>query len=365
MKTSWLLLAAAVLLMALGGLWFRRSLRPLEGAGAVLPDNPNQGKEFDMKNLKEIYLAGGCFWGLEAYMARVPGVYDAESGYANGNTENPSYEDLIYRQSGHAETVRVQYDPAQVSLGALLKYYFRVIDPTSLNRQGNDRGIQYRTGIYYTDEAELPVIRAEISAVQAKHPRPVVVEVQPLKQYYKAEDYHQDYLEKNPGGYCHIDLDLVNEPVIDPEAYPKPEEESLKQRLTPLQYSVTQESATERPFANEFWNNHEPGLYVDIVTGEPLFTSADKFDSGCGWPSFTKPLAKEVVEYTADRSHGMDRTEVRSRSGDSHLGHVFTDGPREAGGLRYCINSAALRFIPLKDMAAQGYGALIPLVKGE
>lgn len=316
-----------------------------------------------MEKLKAIYLAGGCFWGLEAYMARIPGVYDAESGYANGKTDNPSYEDLVYRQSGHAETVRVLYDPEQVSLSTLLKYYFRVIDPTSLNRQGNDRGIQYRTGIYYTDADELPIIRKALDAVQKAVARPVVVEAEPLHQYFKAEEYHQDYLEKNPGGYCHIDLSLADEPLIDPADYPKPDESLLRQQLSPLAYSVTQESATERPFANGYWDHHEAGLYVDVVTGEPLFTSADKFDSSCGWPSFTKPLAKDVVTYQSDYTHGMDRTEVRSRSGDSHLGHVFKDGPKDAGGLRYCINSAAVRFVPLAQMEAEGYGALIPLIR--
>lgn len=316
-----------------------------------------------MEKLKAIYLAGGCFWGLEAYMARIPGVYDAESGYANGKTDNPSYEDLVYRQSGHAETVRVLYDPEQVSLSTLLKYYFRVIDPTSLNRQGNDKGIQYRTGIYYTDADELPIIRKALDAVQKAVARPVVVEAEPLHQYFKAEEYHQDYLEKNPGGYCHIDLSLADEPLIDPADYPKPDESLLRQQLNPLAYSVTQESATERPFANGYWDHHEAGLYVDVVTGEPLFTSADKFDSSCGWPSFTKPLAKDVVTYQSDYTHGMDRTEVRSRSGDSHLGHVFKDGPKDAGGLRYCINSAAVRFVPLAQMEAEGYGALIPLIR--
>jgi len=329
----------------------------VEAAGR-LPANPNEGKVYDMGLLKEIYLAGGCFWGLEAYMARVPGVYDAESGYANGNTENPSYEDLIYRQSGHAETVRVQYDPNTVSLTTLLKYYFKVIDPTSLNKQGNDRGIQYRTGIYYTDPAELPVIQTEISDVQNKYTKPVVVEVKPLLQYFKAEEYHQDYLEKNPDGYCHIDLNLVTEPVIDSMKYPKPSDAALREKLTEIQYRVTQLNDTERAFSNEFWDNHRQGLYVDVATGEPLFTSIDKYDSGCGWPSFTKPISQEVVTYREDRSFNMIRVEVRSRSGNSHLGHVFDDGPADKGGKRFCINSAAIAFIPLEDMDALGYGYL-------
>lgn len=327
-----------------------------------LPANPNTGKEFDMTNLKEIYLAGGCFWGVEAYLARISGVYDAESGYANGTTENPSYEDLIYRNSGHAETVRVRYDPEEVSLTSLLKYYFKVIDPTSLNKQGNDRGVQYRTGIYYTDPAELPVIQAEIALQQEKLTKPIVVEVTPLVQYYKAEEYHQDYLEKNPDGYCHIDLNLVKEPVIDAGRYPKPSDGQIKEMLTEIQYRVTQEDATERAYGNDLWNNHAPGLYVDVVTGEPLFTSTDKYDSGTGWPSFTKPIAPEVVTYVEDSTLGMVRTEVRSRSGDSHLGHVFDDGPSDKGGKRFCMNSASLRFIPVGEMEAEGYGYLSHLI---
>lgn len=326
-----------------------------------LPENPNIGKVYDMKNLKEIYLAGGCFWGLEAYMARINGVADAESGYANGPTASPSYEEV--HTSGHAETVRVQYDPDTVSLQTLLKYYFKVIDPTSLNQQGNDRGAQYRTGIYYKDPDELPIIQAEVALQQKKVTKTIVVEVTPLLQYSKAEEYHQDYLEKNPFGYCHIDLNLVTEPVIDPAQYPKPSDAVLKQKLTDIQYQVTQMNETERAFSNEYWDNHEPGLYVDVTTGEPLFSSTDKFDSGCGWPSFTKPIDPDVVNYIEDKSFNMVRIEVRSRSGNVHLGHVFDDGPADRGGKRYCINSASIAFIPKGEMDAKGYGYLEDLIQ--
>ncbi|WP_425481813.1 peptide-methionine (R)-S-oxide reductase MsrB [Anaerotalea alkaliphila] len=313
--------------------------------------------------MKEIHLAGGCFWGVEAYMQRIPGVMDAVSGYANGNTENPSYEDLVYRNSGHAETVRVLYDPEVVELKTLLAHYFRIVDPTSLNRQGNDRGVQYRTGIYYTDPGDLDTIRSMMAHVQSSHAKPLAVEVLPLAHFYPAEEYHQDYLDKNPGGYCHIDLRLADAPVVEGEPYPKPGQEELRDKLTPLQFSVTQESATERPFTGEYWNTRAKGIYVDVATGEPLFSSAAKFDSGCGWPSFTRPLAPEVVRYASDASHGMRRVEVRSRSGDSHLGHVFEDGPKEAGGLRYCINSASLEFIPREEMETRGYGHLLDQVE--
>lgn len=313
--------------------------------------------------LKEIYLAGGCFWGLEAYMERIHGVVDAVSGYANGNTDNPKYEDLLYRNSGHAETVKVVYDSAQTDLRTLLTYYMKVVDPTSLNKQGNDRGSQYRTGIYFTDKKEEALIREFLSREQKKYDKPIVVENLPLNDFTMAEEYHQDYLKKNPNGYCHIDLDKANEVVIDPAKYPKPSEEVLRKKLTEEQYKVTQLNSTEYAFSNEYWDNKEAGLYVDVVTGEPLFTSTDKYDSGCGWPSFTKPIAKEVLTYHEDNSYNMKRVEVRSRVANSHLGHVFEDGPKEKGGLRYCINSASIRFIPLSQMKAEGYEYLISLIQ--
>ncbi|HRU42404.1 MAG TPA: peptide-methionine (R)-S-oxide reductase MsrB, partial [Candidatus Diapherotrites archaeon] len=175
-----------------------------------------------------------------------------------------------------------------------------------------------------------------------------------------------DYLKKNPGGYCHIDfssLKAVSRPKVDPALYEKPSQEKIRESLSDIQYSVTQESATELPFRNEYWDNHKAGIYVDIVTGEPLFFSADKYDSGCGWPSFTRPIDRAVLKKREDKSHFMHRTEVRSRVGDSHLGHVFDDGPKDKGGLRYCINSASLRFIPVEKMKEEGYGDLISYVK--
>ena len=284
-----------------------------------------------------IYLAGGCFWGLEAYMERIQGVTD--------------------------ETVKVTYDPNKISLDKLLQYYFRVIDPTSINKQGNDRGRQYRTGIYYQNEQDKAVIEAALKTLQSKYQEPIQIEVEPLKNYVEAEEYHQDYLKKNPNGYCHIDIKKADEPLIDDKKYPKPSDAELKQKLTALQYDVTQGKHTERSFSNEYWDNFAPGIYVDITTGEPLFSSKDKFESGCGWPSFTKPIAAEVAEYQKDNSFNMTRIEVLSRSGHAHLGHVFDDGPHDKGGLRYCINSASIKFIPLDEMEKQGYGDLIPFVK--
>ncbi|WP_104709017.1 peptide-methionine (R)-S-oxide reductase MsrB [Helicobacter felis] len=313
------------------------------------------------KKMHTIYLAGGCFWGLEAYMERIYGVKDALVGYANGKSDQTTYHEL--HNSDHAETVKVEFDPKEISLDKLLLYYFKVIDPTSLNQQGNDRGRQYRTGIYYTDPKDEPIIAKALANLQSHYQQKVRIELEPLKNFVVAEEYHQDYLKKNPGGYCHIDLKKADEVVIDPKDYHKPDQATLKKQLTDLQYKVTQESYTERPFENEYDTLFKPGIYVDITTGEPLFLSTDKFDSGCGWPAFSKPINKEVVGYEKDDSHAMIRTEVRSRVGKAHLGHVFEDGPKELGGLRYCINSAALKFIPLEDMEAKGYGYLLPMLK--
>ena len=329
-------------------------------------DDPTSSKEqkMTMESKQEqriIYLAGGCFWGLEAYMERIQGVTDAVSGYANGKGDTTNYQ--LLHATDHAETVKVTYDPNKISLDKLLQYYFRVIDPTSINKQGNDRGRQYRTGIYYQDGADKAVIEQALAQLQTKYKKPVQIEVQPLKNYIVAEEYHQDYLKKNPNGYCHIDITKADEPMIDEKDYPKPSDAELKAKLTPLQYSVTQNKHTERSFSNEYWDNFQPGIYVDVTTGEPVFSSNDKFESGCGWPSFTKPIAKEVVHYQTDNSFNMQRTEVLSRAGNAHLGHVFDDGPKDKGGLRYCINSASIKFIPLAEMEKAGYGYLIQSIK--
>lgn len=335
-------------------------------------------------NTRTIYLAGGCFWGLEAYMERVNGVVDAVSGYANGRSDiaNPSYEQVI-AGSGHAETVKVTYDADKIDLPTLLNYYFRVIDPTSLNKQGNDRGVQYRSGIYYEDKADKPVIDAALQKLQGKFTKKVVVEEQPLKNFSLAETYHQDYLAKNPNGYCHIDLSLADdkpndtgtatskklapatsiEQALDPKRYANFDKAALKQTLTKSQYDITQKAGTERAFSHEYDHLFAPGIYVDVVSGEPLFLSTDKYDSGCGWPSFTKPIAPQVVTEHKDLAFNMQRIEVRSRVADSHLGHVFPDGPKDRGGLRYCINGGALQFIPVSVMPQSGYGVFVPMVK--
>lgn len=329
-----------------------------------MPSNPNEGVIYDKSKLWTIYLAGGCFWGVEAYIARIYGVAVVTVGYANGNTQNPTYEDVCFKNTGFAETAQVSYDPEKISLEKLLQYYFKIIDPTSLNKQGNDRGDQYRTGIYFTDEKDFKVIKEVVAMEQKKYSKTIVTEVLPLKNYYLAEEYHQDYLEKNPNGYCHVDFSNLgdqNKVVVNENDYKKPSDAELKNILTPQQYNVTQKSATEPSFSGEFWDNHKAGIYVDVTTGEPLFSSDDKFDSGCGWPSFSKPIDPYVVNYKVDKSFGMERTEVRSRVGDAHLGHVFNDGPIELGGFRFCINSVSLKFIPVDDMAKEGYEKFIPL----
>lgn len=330
---------------------------------------PKTNQESIPVDARTIYLAGGCFWGVEAYFERIDGVLDAVSGYANGRTENPSYEDVVYRNTGHAETVKVVYNPDKLSLDDILQYYFRIIDPTSLNKQGNDRGVQYRTGVYTTDTAEQAVVAAALTQLQERYKRPVVVENTALEHFYEAEQYHQDYLMKNPNGYCHVDLSKADEPLpgkaeqvekyqqgFDASRFEKPDSKTLQQRLSREQYQVTQNNGTERAFSHRYDELFEPGLYVDIVSGEPLFSSSDKYQSGCGWPSFVKPVNASVITEKTDTSYNMRRIEVRSQVADSHLGHVFNDGPRDRGGLRYCINGASLDFIPKAQMQERGYG---------
>jgi peptide methionine sulfoxide reductase msrA/msrB len=318
------------------------------------------------EGIEVIYLAGGCFWGMEKLMQSIEGVVDVVSGYANGSAEvEPTYNKVITGDTGYRETVRVEYDPNEISLDALLFAYFNIIDPTIRNAQGNDRGTQYQTGVYYTDEASQAVVE-RVAAVERERSERFEVEIEPLARFYTAEEYHQDYLDKNPSGYCHIspeEISMTGEMIIDPGNYPLPSEEMITDKLTELQYNVTQNAATEPAFNNPYWDHYERGIYVDIVTGEPLFSSRDKFKSGTGWPSFTQPIDENTVRFIQDNTLGMQRTEVRSRAGNSHLGHVFYNDTSSPSGTRFCINSAALRFIPYEEMEGKGYAYLLDYVE--
>ncbi|WP_251442102.1 peptide-methionine (S)-S-oxide reductase MsrA [Veillonella intestinalis] len=313
---------------------------------------------------RTIYVAGGCFWGVEGYFKRVKGIVATEVGYANGKTEAPTYEQVCKEDTGHAETVKLEYDRHIITLEEILLHLLRIVDPYSVNKQGGDVGVQYRTGVYYTDEAD----KAKVERL-FKHVDPegkFAIEVKPLEQFFDAETYHQDYLDKNPDGYCHVSLHKADEPLVGLPAYVKEDADALKARIGDDAYAITQESATEAPFTGEYDDHFERGIYVDIVSGEPLFMSAHKYNSGCGWPAFSRPIVANAVDYKDDDSIiGRPRVEVRSAHGDSHLGHVFTDGKAELGGLRYCINSKSLRFIKADDMVAEGYGAWLPMLEAE
>lgn len=311
--------------------------------------------------MKEIYLAGGCFWGVEEYFKQIKGVVATSVGYANGNSEDASYKTI--GETNHSETVYIQYDESVVGLSFLLDMYYKIIDPTSVNKQGHDTGSQYRTGIYFTDNSDVDIINKSITKLEKEENIKSVIEIEALKHYVKAEDYHQDYLENNPGGYCHIGLSSFEEAKnVKPEREKySVDQEELKKRLTPLQYEVTQNSATETPFDNEYWDNEEEGIYVDIVSNEPLFSSVDKFECGAGWAAFAKPLSPELLAEYEDRSLGRVRTEVKSSYASSHLGHVFDDGPTELGGMRYCINSASLLFVPKSQMKEKGFETFLKL----
>jgi len=322
----------------------------LFGGFAMMP-------KIETQKTDKIYLAGGCFWGVEAYFSKLPGITYTETGFANGKIENPTYEDVLTGDTNFAETVLVEYNPQIISLTDILLHYFDIVDLTSLNRQAHDSGTQYRSGIYYVKDKDRTLIKNAINEEQKQYKKPIVTEIKKLENFYPAEEYHQRYLDKNPGGYCHIDLSKV----LKYEQYKKPTNEELKQKLSEIQYNVTQKGATERPFSSEYNRKNDEGIYVDIATGEPLFSSKDKYDAGCGWPSFTKPIDKKSIKEKTDLSLGMNRKEVRSEIGNSHLGHVFEDGPKDKGGQRYCINGAALKFVQKNDLIKEGYGEYLYL----
>jgi peptide methionine sulfoxide reductase msrA/msrB len=377
-------LTATLLFLGFGGLnlYAMEEKAPQE---SLAPDDPS---------LVVATFAGGCFWCVEAGFEKVPGVAEVVSGYSGGAEPDPTYQQVSAGRTGHTEAVQVYYDPAKMTYEGLLQAFWRIMDPTDPDGQFVDRGMQYRPAIFYMNPAQQQAAEASIKALAdaGRYDKPITIEVTPFTSFYPAEDYHQNYYKENPvrykaytfnsGRYQFIDKVWGKDRELDFTAYvpanrdrqsvtemkqaawknfSKPDKATLKAQLTPLQFSVTQEDDTERPFDNLYNNEKRAGIYVDIVSGEPLFSSRDKYDSGTGWPSFTRPIQSNAVTEKKDVSFYGIRTEIRSAIGDSHLGHVFNDGPKPTG-LRYCMNSAALRFIPADQMAAAGYAEYLEQV---
>ncbi len=366
-----LLIVISIILLALSGL----------GASTMKGSEDRGSKEVVSSGQSVATFAGGCFWCMEPPFEKLAGVKKVISGYTGGKTKNPTYEEVSHGSTGHVEAVQIHFDPAVISYQDLLEVFWRNVNPTDAGGQFVDRGASYVTGIYVHDEAQIKLAKASKMKLEKskRYNKKIVTPIVQAMEFYPAEDYHQDYYKVNPVRYKYyryrsgrdqfIEKTWGNEREYKPmkismedsgEKFTKPSDNELKKRLTAMQFKVTQKEGTEPPFDNEFWENKKPGIYVDVVSGEPLFSSLDKFKSGTGWPSFTRPLVPENVETKTDTSFFMKRTEVRSAIADSHLGHLFEDGPQPTG-LRYCINSASLRFIPVEKLKEEGYEAFIPL----
>jgi len=302
--------------------------------------------------------AGGCFWCMVKPFHKYEGVERVISGYTGGHVDNPTYQQVCSETTGHLEAIEVTFDPEVISYEELLRIYWRQIDPTDGGGQFNDRGESYRPAIFYHSEEQRAAAERSKQEIEdsGRFDRSIEVEIRPAKTFWEAEDYHQDYYKKNPFRYEMYRVGSGRAKFVKEAWSDKKLQKDLKDRLTPIQYKVTQENGTEPPFQNEYWDEEREGLYVDVIDGTPLFTSRDKFQSNCGWPSFARPIEEKRIDMNMDTTHHMVRTEVRSKRADSHLGHLFDDGPKELGGLRYCINSAALRFIPKEELESAGYG---------